>query len=106
MGTISEGPIVNFGEEIQPQSIIGILPNIDHMGCREQLASLHPPSIVALATMTVERGDIYRHFPSPGEPVPVGNPPFPFLLDYSMPEDEDIALAVRRLCLNRSGRPS
>ena len=78
MGTISEGPIVNFGEEIQPQSIIGILPNIDHMGCREQLASLHPPSIVALATMTVERGDIYRHFQSPGEPVPVGNPPFPF----------------------------
>ena len=34
------------------------------------------------------------------------DPPFPFLVDDSIPEDEEIAWAVLRLCLNRSGSPS
>ena len=36
----------------------------------------------------------------------MGEPPFPFLVDDSIPEDEDITWAVRRLLLNRLGGPS
>ena len=56
--------------------------------------------------MTAEREDIYRHVPPPGEPIPVGYPPFPFLVDDSIPEDEDIAWVIRRLRLKCSGSPS
>ena len=59
-----------------------------------------PPSRVALATMTAEREELYWHFPSPGEPIPVGG--LPLSVDYVIPEDEDIAWGVRRLLLNRS----
>ena len=50
----------------------------------------HPPPLarVALATMTAEREDLYRHVPSSGEPIPVEDPPFPFLVNDSIPEDE------------------
>ena len=43
-----------------------------------------PPTIVALATMTVEREDIYWHVPLPGESIPVGD--FPLLVDDGIPE--------------------
>ena len=59
-----------------------------------------PPSRVALATMTAEREELYWHFPSPGEPIPVGG--LPLSVDYGIPEDEEIAWEVRRLLLNRS----
>ena len=36
----------------------------------------------------------------------MGDPPFHFLVDDFILEDEDIAWAVRRLRLNRSGCPS
>ena len=50
-----------------------------------------PRARVALATMTAERGEIYRHLPSPGEMIPVVDPTFPFLVDDSILEDKDIA---------------
>ena len=55
-----------------------------------------PPPLdrVALAKMMAEREELYRHVPSPGYPIPVGEPPFPFLVDDSIPEDEDITWAV------------
>ena len=33
------------------------------------------------------------------------DPPFPFLVDDSIPEDEEITRAVHRLLMNRSGDP-
>ena len=36
----------------------------------------------------------------------MGEPPFPFLVDNSILEDEEIAWAVRRFCLNHSAVPS
>ena len=65
-----------------------------------------PPSRMTLGTMTEEREELYRDVPSSGEPIPVEYPPFPFLVDDSIPDDEEITWAVRRLLLNRSGRPS
>ena len=55
----------------------------------------------ALATMTAERKDIYRHVPLSGEPIPVED--LLFLVNDEIPEDEEIAWAVCRLCLNCSG---
>ena len=56
--------------------------------------------------MTTEKEELYWHVPSPGYPIPVGDPTFPLLVDDSIPENEEIAWAVRRLCLNRSVIPS
>ena len=56
--------------------------------------------------MIVEREELYRHVPSPVEPIPTEDPPFPFSVDDSIPEYEEISWSVRRLCLNRSGIPS
>ena len=36
----------------------------------------------------------------------MGYPPLTFVVDDSIPEDAEIAWAVHRLCLNRSGGPS
>ena len=58
------------------------------------------PARVYLATITAEREDLYRHVPSPGDPIPVEDPPFSLSVDDSIPDDEEISLAVRRLCLN------
>ena len=62
-----------------------------------------PPDRVTITTMTTERVEIYQHVPPPGEIIPVGD--IPFLMDDVIPEDEEIAWEVRRLCLNRSGGP-
>ena len=56
--------------------------------------------------MTVEREEIYRHVPSPADPIPMGETTFPFFVDDSIPEDEEIDWSVRRLCLNCSGGSS
>ena len=65
-----------------------------------------PPARVALTTMTAEREELYRHVPSLGEPIPMGDPPFPFLVDHLITDDEELAWAVDRLHLNCSGGPS
>ena len=61
------------------------------------------PTIVAIATMTAERVELYRHVSPPGQPIPNGDQTF--LVDYSIPEDKYITWALYRLCLNRSGGP-
>ena len=65
-----------------------------------------PPDIEALTIIMLEREELYRNVPSLGEPIPVEDPPFPFLVDDYIPEDEEINWAVRRLLLNRLGGPS
>ena len=65
---------------------------------------LPPPVRVDLVTMTAEREELYRHAPSTGEPIPVGN--LPVSVDDGILEDEEIAWVVRRLRLNHSGCPS
>ena len=62
------------------------------------------PARVSLTTITSEREELYRNAPPPGEPIPVEN--LPLLVDYDIPEDEEIAWAVLKLHLNRSGGPS
>ena len=70
-------------------------------GCyKDELERPPPPSRVALTTMTVEREELYRYVPPPGDPIPVRD--LPFLVDYGIPEDEDIAWELHRLHLNRS----
>ena len=56
-----------------------------------------PPAIVDLTIMTAEREGIYRHVTCTGETIPVGD--ITFSVDDVIPEDEDIAWAVRRLRL-------
>ena len=58
-----------------------------------------PPYRVAIATMTEERVELYRHVPPPGQPIHVEV--HPFMVEDSILEEEDIAWAVRRLHLNR-----
>ena len=60
-----------------------------------------PPAKLVIATMTAEQVDLYRQVPPPGHPIPAGMQPFP--MDDSIPEDENIAWAVRRLFRNRPG---
>ena len=62
------------------------------------------PSRMALATITADREELYRHVPPLGEPIPMGD--LHLMADDDILEDEDIAWAVRRICLNRSGGTS
>ena len=59
-----------------------------------------PISRMALATMTAEREEFYRHVPHPGETIHVGD--LPFLVGDGIPEDEEISWAICRLHLNHS----
>ena len=54
-----------------------------------------------IATITSELVELYRNVPPPVQPIPEGFQPLP--VDGSIPENKEIAWAVRRLCLNRSG---
>ena len=60
-----------------------------------------PPIRVAIAIITAERVELYQNVPPPGQPIHVGVQPLP--VDDSIPEDKEIAWAVRQLLQNRSG---
>ena len=51
--------------------------------------------------MPEERVDLYWYIPSPGRPIFMEMTPFP--VEYFFPNEEDIAWAVCRLCLNLTG---
>ena len=53
--------------------------------------------------MTVEQVELYRHVSPPGQMITVGYQTF--LVDYSIPEDEEISGAVCRLHVKHSGSP-
>ena len=54
-----------------------------------------PPARMAIPTITAEWADVYRKVPPPGQPTPMGVQPF--LVDDSIPEDEEISWAVCRI---------
>ena len=54
--------------------------------------------------MMAEQVALYRKIPPPGQPITMEVQPF--LVEDSIPEEEEIAWAVHRLCLNWSGGPS
>ena len=68
---------------------------------RDALDCPPPPARVSIATMTVERVEMFWHIPMLGHPITVGVQLFP--VEKSIPEEEDIAWLVRRLLLNCSG---
>ena len=77
---------------------------INMWGCyKEAVDRPTPPDRMAISTMMVNKVKLYQHFPPPGYLISVGVKPF--LVNESIPEDQQIAWAVLRLRLNRSGGP-
>ena len=69
-------------------------------------AADHAPLIswVTLERITAKCEELYRAIPAPGETIPISVPPSP--IDDSVPIEEEIEWAVRRLQGHRSGGPS
>ena len=61
----------------------------------------HP---LTLERITAERVDLYSYVPSPGENIPVTIKPVE--VDDSVPTEDEIEEAVKKLRRNRSGGPS
>ena len=60
-----------------------------------------PPARATLERITVERTELYIQVPSPGENILVTVEPA--LIDDSVPTEDEIAAAVKKLRRNRSG---
>ena len=61
-----------------------------------------PPAQATLERITAERVELYIHDPPPGDNIPViVTPPD---VDDSVPKEDEIAEAVKKLRRNRSGR--
>ena len=63
-----------------------------------------PPARDTLERITAERNELYIQVPSPGENIPVTVEPA--LIDDSVPTENEIEAAVKKLRRNRSGGPS
>ena len=63
-----------------------------------------PPARATLERITAERFDLYSYVPSPGENTPVTVKPVK--VDDSVPTEDEIEDAVKKLRRNRSGGPS
>ena len=63
-----------------------------------------PPARAMLERITAERVDLYSYIPSPGENIPVTVTLAD--VDDSVPMEDDIADAVKKLRWNRSGGAS
>ena len=63
-----------------------------------------PPARVALKQITEERVELYSYVPPPGKNIPISVQPF--LVDDSVPTEDEIEWAVKQLCNNLSGGPS
>ena len=63
-----------------------------------------PPARVTLKWIKVERVELYSYVPPPGENIPIYVKPF--LVDDSVPTEDDIEGAVKRLQNKHSRRPS
>ena len=83
---------------IQPTSCHrGIDP---YVGMLQGHSQPPPPSRVTIERMAVDSVDLYRHMPPPGQTILVDMTPLP--VKYSVTVKDEIAWAVRRICLNRS----
>ena len=63
-----------------------------------------PPARATLERITAERTALYSQIPSLGENIPVTMEPAE--IDDSVPTEDEIAAAVKKLRRNRSGGPS
>ena len=63
-----------------------------------------PPARATLERITAERVELYHQVPSPGDNIPVTVNPSK--IDDSVPTENEIAEAVKKLRRNRSGWPS
>ena len=63
-----------------------------------------PPARVTLERITAEQVELYSYVPPPGDDIPVSIEPF--LVNYSVPTEENINWAVTQLCNCRSGGAS
>ena len=63
-----------------------------------------PPAQITLKRITVERVELYSYFLPPGTNIPIYVEPFP--IEDSVPTEDDIEWAVKRLRNHRSGGPS
>ena len=63
-----------------------------------------PTARATLERITAERTELYRRVTSPGENIPVTVEPT--LIDDSVPTEDEIKAAVKKLRRNRSGGPS
>ena len=63
-----------------------------------------PPARAMLERITAERVELYSHVPPPGDNIPVTVTPAD--IDESVPTEDDISEAVKKLRRNRSGGPS
>ena len=59
-----------------------------------------PPARVTLERITAERTELYSYVPPPGTNIPMSVDLFP--VDYSVPTEDDIEWAVKRLRNHRS----
>ena len=60
-----------------------------------------PPARVKLERITAERVDLYRYVPPPGSNIPIYVEPFP--VEDSVPTEDKIEWAVKRIQNHRSG---
>ena len=63
-----------------------------------------PPARATLERITTEQTELYRRVPPPGENIPVTVDPTH--IDDSVPTEDEIEAAVKKLRHNRSGGPS
>ena len=63
-----------------------------------------PPAWVTLEQITAEREELYIYVPNPGANIPISVEPSPVY--NSVPMEDEIEWAVKRLRNHRSGRPS
>ena len=59
-----------------------------------------PPAHMTIARMIEEIVELYQRPPPPGRSILVALDPFP--VDNLVPDEEEVAVAVYHLCLNRS----
>ena len=62
------------------------------------------PAWVTLKWITVEQVELYNYVPPPGANIPIYVEPFQ--VDYLVPTEDKIELAVKRLRNHHSGEPS
>ena len=62
------------------------------------------PARATLERITAEQVELYRHVPTPGDNIPVTVTPSE--IDDSVPTEDEIAEAVKKLWRNRSGGTS
>ena len=74
-------------------------------GCYQAAVNhMPPPAWVTLELITEDQVDLYLHVPPPGENIPVLVDPFP--VEDSVPTEDEIEWAEKRLQNHRSRGPS